>query len=126
MVWRVQTADGQVLTAEILVSAVGQLSQPNIPDLNGLNSFVGTSFHSARWNHDCDLDGRTVAVIGNAASAVQFLPHVVARARKTSVFQRTPNWISRLPDYAYSRLTHWAMRNVPGIAQHLPLGDTAV
>lgn len=115
-VWRVYTERGDVLEADVVVGALGQLSRPYVPPLPGLETFRGARFHSARWDHGYSLDGRDVAVVGNAASAVQLVPHVAARARTTYVFQRTPNWINRLGDYAYSPLAQRLFANVPGAA----------
>jgi len=74
--WTVRTTSGEEIVAEILVSAVGQLHRPSIPKIPGLETFRGPSFHSARWNHEVDLTGKRVAVIGNAASAIQFIPEI--------------------------------------------------
>lgn len=81
-VWRIQTDRGDIRTADVFVSAVGQLNRPKIPAIEGLDSFRGEAFHSARWNHDVILDGRDVAVIGTGASAIQLLPHITQIARK--------------------------------------------
>ena len=71
--WRIDTEDG-AFTADVLIAAPGFLSEPSIPDLPGLGSFAGATFHTARWNHDHDLTGRRVAVIGTGASAIQAVP----------------------------------------------------
>lgn len=115
--WRVTTDDGQTLTAEILVSAVGQLNRPSLPDIAGLESFSGPVWHSARWNHDCDLAGKTVAVIGNGASAIQFVPTVAAESARLLMFQRTASWIHPLHNYRYPGWVRWMFRNLPGIAK---------
>ena len=115
--WRIHTVDGRSRIANILVSAVGQLSQPRLPRFEGLDAFSGAAFHSARWDHDFTIDGRDFAVIGNAASAVQFLPHLAERAHRVFVFQRSPNWISRLPDRPYPPSTRWTFRKCPGAAR---------
>jgi cation diffusion facilitator CzcD-associated flavoprotein CzcO len=91
-VWRLETAGG-AYTARHVVVGTGPLSDPAVPDLDGLSSFEGTVFHSARWRHDHDLTGRNVAVIGTGASAVQFVPHVAAQAGWMTLFQRTPAWV---------------------------------
>jgi cation diffusion facilitator CzcD-associated flavoprotein CzcO len=92
-VWHLRTDAGEEISADVLVSGVGQLNRPSIPDIPGLDRFRGRWFHSARWDHDCDLAGKRVAVIGNAASAIQFIPEIAATARHVFVFQRTPNWM---------------------------------
>ncbi len=90
--WRIRTSTGE-LTAEVLISAVGALADPSIPDLPGLDSFDGTVFHSARWNHEHDLTGRRVAVVGTGASAIQFVPEIQPQVGHLDLFQRTPPWV---------------------------------
>ncbi|MDQ2584011.1 flavin-containing monooxygenase [Saccharothrix yanglingensis] len=94
--WRVRLVDGSVVEADVLISAVGQLSRPAVPDLPG--RFGGPAFHSARWRHDVDLAGRRVAVIGTGASAVQFVPHLRRVAARVVVFQRTAPHVLPKPD----------------------------
>jgi cation diffusion facilitator CzcD-associated flavoprotein CzcO len=95
--WRIETSTG-ALTAEVLVAAVGGLSEPRVPELPGLDTFEGTVFHSAQWNHDHQLDGERVAVVGTGASAIQFVPQIQPKVGKLHVFQRTPPWIMPNPD----------------------------
>ncbi len=90
--WRLDTAHGD-RTANHVVIATGALADPVIPDLPGLDRFAGTKFHSARWDHDFDLAGKRVAVIGTGASAVQFVPAIRPTVAHLSVFQRTPAWV---------------------------------
>jgi cation diffusion facilitator CzcD-associated flavoprotein CzcO len=90
--WRIQTTGGD-FTAETLISAVGALADPSIPDLPGLDGFAGTVFHSARWNHEHDLGGRRVAVVGTGASAIQFVPEIQPLVGHLDLFQRTPPWV---------------------------------
>ncbi len=90
--WELETSGG-ALTANFVISGAGGLSDPSIPDLPGLDRFRGRSFHSARWDHDHDLTGREVAVIGTGASAIQFVPEIQPKVRRLHVFQRTPPWI---------------------------------
>ena len=90
--WRIETSDGE-FTADVLVAAPGFLSEPSIPDLPGLGSFRGEVFHTARWNHDHDLTGRRVAVLGTGASAIQTVPAIQPIVGHLSVFQRTPPWV---------------------------------
>jgi cation diffusion facilitator CzcD-associated flavoprotein CzcO len=91
-VWRVDTAEGGV-TAQFLVPAMGALSEPKLPDIPGIDSFEGTLFHSAAWNHDHDLAGENVAVIGTGASSIQIVPEIQPQVGKLHVFQRTAPWI---------------------------------
>ena len=101
--WRVtvKTKDGGRETLEVnaVISAVGQLNQPRYPDIEGLETFDGPSFHSARWRHDVDLAGKTVAVIGTGASAFQFVPEIAPKVAALTVFQRTPPWLAPSASY---------------------------
>ncbi len=117
--WRVtiRKADGaeETLTATAVISAVGQLNQPRLPDIPGRDSFAGESFHSARWNHDVDLKGKRVACIGTGASAFQFVPAIAPEVGKLTVFQRTPPWLGPTPDYHYEVTAgeRWLLEHVP-------------
>ena len=91
--WAVELASGDRVEAEIVVSALGMFNELSWPDIEGLDSFAGTSFHSAQWNWDHDLTGETVGVIGSAASAVQFVPEIVKQAGQVHLYQRTANWV---------------------------------
>ena len=90
--WHVATSRGE-LTCRVLVLGTGGLSDPSVPSLPGLERFAGTTFHSAEWDHDHDLTGERVAVVGTGASAVQFVPHVQRLAGRLVVFQRTAPWV---------------------------------
>jgi 4-hydroxyacetophenone monooxygenase len=112
--------DGEA-TGEVnaVISAVGQLNRPKTPNIDGIDDFAGPSFHSARWDHDVELDGKRVVVVGTGASAAQFAPHVAERAAHLSVLQRTPNWFVPVPTY-HERVAdglQWLFRHVPGYAQ---------
>ena len=100
--WHVDLADGGRLTADILVTAWGQLNRPSTQDIRGVEDFAGDWFHSARWNHDVELAGRRIASIGNGPSAAQFIPELAAVAGHLDVFQRSPNYIIPRLDRAYS------------------------
>ncbi len=90
--WRVTTEQGE-FTADVLVGAPGPLSEPALPVIDGLDTFAGTTFHTANWNHDHDLRGRRVALIGTGASAIQVGPEIQPVVGALTVFQRTPPWI---------------------------------
>ena len=90
--WRLDTAGGP-LTADVVLLGNGPLAEPAIPDLPGLDSFAGTTFHSATWRADHDLTGERVAVIGTGASAIQFVPEIQPRVGRLTLFQRTPPWV---------------------------------
>ena len=102
-IWTVTTrtsaGDERTVDVHAVISAVGQLNRPLLPDIEGRDSFEGVSFHSARWNHDVDLAGKRVAVIGTGASAVQFIPEIAPVAGQLTVFQRTPPWMGPTPEY---------------------------
>lgn len=89
------------LVATAVISCVGSLNQPVIPDLPGREDFAGPAFHSARWDHSVDLEGKRVAVVGTGATAMQIVPAIADRARETVVFQRTPQWV--VPNGNYLR-----------------------
>lgn len=100
--WHIDIEGSDSIETEVLVSGVGQLHKPYTPDIPGLSSFAGDRFHSARWNHDVSLEGKRVAVIGNAASALQFIPQIAPACGQLAVFQRTPNWVMPRNDRAYT------------------------
>jgi cation diffusion facilitator CzcD-associated flavoprotein CzcO len=100
---------------DVVVMGVGQLNRPRLPDIPGMADFEGVSFHSARWNHDHDLTGRQVAVIGNGSSAAQLIPRVAEQAERLHVFQRTPNWVIPKPDATFGTPAKLALRLVPGL-----------
>lgn len=96
--WDIHTSDGNVIRARNVVSGCGGLSRPAYPDIPGLSSFKGKVFHSARWDHSVPLEGKTVAVIGTGASAIQIVPAIAPKVGKMHLFQRTPPWIIPKPD----------------------------
>jgi len=114
-VWTVAAADGRRWRADAVIIATGQLHQPSIPRIEGLERFGGVSFHSARWDHDYDLTGKRVAVIGTGASAVQFVPEVAKQAGRLYVFQRSGNWFLPRRNRAYPPAVRAAIRYVPGV-----------
>ncbi len=111
--WELTLVDGERVTVDVVVSGLGQLNRPNIPDIAGLDDFAGTVFHSARWDHDHDLRGERVAVIGIGASAIQFVPRVAAQARHTTLFQRSVNYVAPKPDRRYRPWERWLLDHVP-------------
>jgi cation diffusion facilitator CzcD-associated flavoprotein CzcO len=114
--WRLTTSQGE-LTADVLVSAVGGLAEPRLPDVPGLERFRGAAFHSAAWDHEHDLSGERVAVVGTGASSIQFIPRVRRQAAHVTVFQRTPPWIMPHSDRPVSRLEQTIYRLLP-FSQH--------
>jgi cation diffusion facilitator CzcD-associated flavoprotein CzcO len=110
--WLLETSSGP-LSTRVLVTAAGPLSEPAIPDIPGLKDFEGTVFHSATWNHDHDLRGERVAVIGTGASAIQFVPQIQRQVSKLYLFQRTAAWIMPRPDRPLTRLERAVYRRLP-------------
>jgi len=100
--WDLRAADGQAFQASVLVSALGTFNAPAVPDFDGMASFAGPIFHSARWDHDQSLGGRRVAVVGTGASAAQIVPEVAKVAERVTLFQRTPSWILPRADKPFS------------------------
>ncbi len=115
--WTVETSRGTVV-ADVLVLGTGGLSDPSVPSLPGLDRFTGTTFHSATWDHEHDLTGERVAVVGTGASAIQFVPHVQQRAGRLTLFQRTAPWVMPRRDRAIGPLERRIYRTVP-LAQKL-------
>ena len=117
--WKVMLSlrDGssQVVEANAVITAVGQLNRPRLPDIKGRERFSGPSFHSAQWDHSVDLAGKRVAVIGTGASAFQFVPEIVDKVASLSVFQRTPPWGFPVPHYHEDvpEGFNWLMEHVP-------------
>jgi cation diffusion facilitator CzcD-associated flavoprotein CzcO len=110
--WRIETSQG-TYTASVLVMASGALSEPDVPGIKGLENFRGKAFHSARWDHDYDLTGRRVAVVGTGASAVQFVPEIQPKVARLHLFQRTPPWILPRRDRALSARERRLFRRFP-------------
>jgi cation diffusion facilitator CzcD-associated flavoprotein CzcO len=100
--WRLADANGEDFSCDVLVSAIGTFTTPSYPDIEGLADFAGPKFHSARWEHEHDLAGKRVAVIGTGASAAQIIPEVAKIAQHVDVYQRTPQWILPRSDKPFS------------------------
>ena len=117
--WSVQLAVGgareEVVEVDALVSAVGMLSRPSVPAIEGLESFGGPWFHSARWDHDVDLRGKRVAVVGTGASAMQFVPAVAPEVEQLTIFQRARHWVTPNPNYRrpVTEGERWLFHHVP-------------
>ncbi|OBK11251.1 flavin-containing monooxygenase [Mycobacterium asiaticum] len=119
--WRVRTdpgvgappGGGEVITARFLISASGVLTVPNLPDIDGVDSFDGITMHTARWDHSQDLSGKRVAIIGTGASAVQVIPEIAPIVDQLTVFQRTPIWCFPKFDVPLPAVARRAMR-IPG------------
>ena len=111
--WQVTLTNGDILTCKALITATGQLNQPAYPPLAGIEDFQGAHFHSARWNHEIDLTGKTVAVVGTGASAIQFVPEVAKQAARVKLFQRSAAHVIAKPDRPYHSLEHRLLKWLP-------------
>ncbi|MBV8978869.1 MAG: NAD(P)/FAD-dependent oxidoreductase [Alphaproteobacteria bacterium] len=117
--WKVLIRDKngreETLEASAVISAVGQLNQPKMPDIKGIGSFKGPAFHTARWRHDVDLKGKRVAVIGTGATAFQVIPEIAPQVGKLLVFQRSAPWLGPTPNYhdKVAEGKKWLLEHVP-------------
>ncbi|WP_436794172.1 flavin-containing monooxygenase [Actinospongicola halichondriae] len=107
------------IEARAVITAVGQLNRPKLPDLEGIDAFDGPAFHSARWDHDVDLTGKRVALVGAGASGLQIAPTIADEVAELHIFQRTAQWMFPNPHYheAVTDGVRWAMRHLPFYAR---------
>jgi cyclohexanone monooxygenase len=112
--WRVRTSRGEV-AATTVISGSGGLSEPRLPDIEGIETFAGDLFHSAQWDHSVDLAGKRVAVIGTGASAIQIVPEVQRVAAHLDVYQRTAPWVIPRHDRPYTRVERFLFRHAPAV-----------
>ena len=115
--WTIRTGDGDSFTARVVVSAVGGLVDPAYPDIPGLDTFEGKKIHTARWDHDYDMSGKRVGVIGTGASAVQVVPAIAPKVGRLEVFQRTPAWVVPKRDATYSQGLRDLFARIPFLLQ---------
>jgi cation diffusion facilitator CzcD-associated flavoprotein CzcO len=111
--WVLRFSDGQPFEAQMLISGVGQLSRPAIPQIKGFERYKGRAFHSAKWEHDYDFTGKTVAAIGTGPSAIQFVPELAKQVKKLHVFQRSPAWCIPKFDRSFTRIERWFLKYLP-------------
>ena len=111
--WTADTDTGETFTARSAVMAPGPLANVDWPDIRGFDSYTGHKIHSARWDHDYDMTGKRVAVIGTGASAVQIIPELVKTAAKVKVFQRTPGWVLPRLDFDHPGWARQLFHHVP-------------
>ncbi|MCQ4119362.1 flavin-containing monooxygenase [Rhodococcus tibetensis] len=119
--WELTTSRGRY-SADTVICAFGALAEPALPSIPGISTFDGEIFHSAQWNHDADLSGTRVAVIGTGASAIQIVPAIVDQVQHMDVYQRTAPWLLPRFDRAYTRVERWAFHHVPGVQRLLRAG----
>lgn len=120
--WLIETSHGQHLAGQHLVTGVGQLHHPSVPEFAQQERYQGHRFHSAQWDHEVDLRGKRVAVIGNAASAVQFIPEIAQQVAQLTIFQRSANWVIPKVDKPYTRFDQWVSKHIPPITKLYRLG----
>ena len=113
--WHVFTADGREYVAQFLISGAGALHIPSIPEIEGRDEFAGPAFHSAQWDHDVDLTGQRVAMIGTGASAIQIVPEIVGQVAELKLYQRTPPWVVPRSNSELPVGLRRAMQYVPGL-----------
>lgn len=111
--WQITTSAGETVRADFLISAMGGLHTPNIPNIPGLDTFHKPLFHTSNWRHDVALDGQTVGVIGTGATAVQCVPEIAKKSNKLYVFQRSPVWVGPKSEAVYSAAERQAFRDDP-------------
>lgn len=117
--WHIETSKGSKLIVDFVLSATGILHHPARPDIPGLDSFKGSCFHTAEWDHSVPLEGKRIGIIGTGSTAAQVIPEMVKVGGKVSVFQRTPQWIVNVPDKKYSDKHREKWRKNPSLAQRL-------
>ena len=130
--WTIHLEDGRQITTRFVITALGTLSTPSLPNYDGMDSFEGISFHASNWPHEpLDLKGKRVAVIGAGATAIQLIPEVAKEAKQLTVFQRRPNWAAPLNNGPISTTEMTAIREryneifatcaqTPGGFEHIP------
>jgi cation diffusion facilitator CzcD-associated flavoprotein CzcO len=111
--WKVRCDGGQTYEAQFVVSAVGQLNQPAVPEIPGMESFPGATMHTAEWDHSYDFKDRRVAVIGSGASAIQLIPELAKTVSRLHVFQRSPNWLIPKLNRAFRPIEKGLLRHIP-------------
>ncbi|MBO2449572.1 NAD(P)/FAD-dependent oxidoreductase [Actinomadura barringtoniae] len=122
--WHVELADGATLTGRYLLSCQGALTTPSVPEIEGLDDFTGHTVHTARWDHDHDLKGERVAVIGTGATALQLIPEIAKDVAHLDVYQRTPIWVYPKVDPRIPRPVQELFRRVPATQRAMRLFTT--
>ncbi|MDG2333556.1 MAG: NAD(P)/FAD-dependent oxidoreductase [Myxococcota bacterium] len=121
--WTLETESGKTSTFDVVISAMGNQHTPLFPDVPGMDSFQGDSWHATRWNEDVDLEGKRVVIVGSAASAVQIVPEVAKQAGHLTVLQRSPNWIMPRGRKPYSETKRRLFRAFPPYLRMLQRGQ---
>ncbi|TGM43499.1 NAD(P)/FAD-dependent oxidoreductase [Leptospira levettii] len=113
--WTTKTSKGNTYVSDFLISATGILHHPAKPNILGLESFKGNCFHTAEWDHSVNLEGKRIGIIGTGSTAAQVIPEMIKVGKKVSVFQRTPQWIVKVPDTTYTEKDKIKWRKEPNI-----------
>lgn len=124
--WHVNLKGGETITARFVITATGGLTQPKFPDIEGFRSFRGKVIHPARWDHDYDLRGKRVAIIGTGATSVQLVPAIAPLVAHLDVYQRTPIWIMPKPDREIPEWVQELFRRVPATQYSVRYLTTAI
>ncbi|WP_336670233.1 flavin-containing monooxygenase [Tsukamurella sp. USMM236] len=122
--WTIATSTGEI-PARWLIHAGGPLSQPKLPEIDGIDSFEGETMHTSRWNHDVTTAGKRVGIIGTGATAVQVIPEIAPETEHLTVFQRTPIWCLPKPDFPLGRVGRTGLAAIPGVRQAARLASQA-
>ena len=117
--WHITTSSGKKDTADVVVAATGILHHPAYPDIEGLDSFAGTCFHSARWDHSVPLEGKRVGVIGTGSTGVQIVSALVPQVAHLTHFQRTAQWIMPATNEPYTEAQKQAFRDDPELLNQM-------
>lgn len=120
--WRIETARGRKDEADVVIAATGVLHHPNLPQIDGLDSFAGAKFHTARWDHSVPLDGQRVGIIGNGSTGVQLVSALAGRAARVVHIQRSPQWIMPMPNDPYTDEQRAAFRADPKLIDDIRFG----
>lgn len=121
--WELVTESGETHVFDVVINAMGGQHTAIYPEVEGIDSFTGEHWHSTYWNHDIDLQGKRVAVIGSAAAAVQIVPKVATQAQHLTVLQRTPNWVMPRNWKPYSEFTRGLFRRFPTLLRWFRAGQ---
>ena len=100
--WLVRTSQGREDNAKVLIAATGVLHHPNVAQIDGLDTFRGTSFHSANWDHGVPLENKRVGVVGTGSTAIQITTALAARTKRYDLYQRTAQWVMKIDNPKYS------------------------
>ncbi len=115
--WSLRTADGHTDTVDVLVTATGVLHHPKMPDIPGLDTFAGASFHSSRWDHSVAVEGKRVGLIGTGSTGTQITAALSKTVEQLVVFQRTAQWVMPVPNAPYTALSRSLFRRVPTLSR---------